>query len=67
MMGELKPCPFCGSDRVEVRGLDDLRWVDCMHCGATGPCGKGVRGVRRPVVEVGTELAAVAWNRRAVA
>ncbi len=30
-MPELKPCPFCGSDDVELHGD---AWVTCEDCGA---------------------------------
>lgn len=34
---ELLPCPFCGSDRLEV----DVRYVSCKSCGADGPYNEG--------------------------
>ncbi len=34
MTGELKPCPFCGSDKVNVMVRD---FVFCGGCGAFGP------------------------------
>lgn len=27
-MGELKPCPFCGSDKVKINN----GWVECQEC-----------------------------------
>ena len=33
---KLKPCPFCGSMKIEVIG-DDKYWIVCRSCGAEGP------------------------------
>jgi len=47
---EVKPCPFCGSDFVEInRGG---WWGECGNCGAEGPA-KETR-----------EEALAAWNLR---
>jgi hypothetical protein len=35
MSEQLKPCPFCGSERVEYHGRDV--GVVCNGCGSTGP------------------------------
>lgn len=36
---EIKPCPFCGSAKVSLgRGLEKLYQVECINCGANGPC-----------------------------
>lgn len=41
VMEELKPCPFCGCEHVEVAnyGIQGYRnwWVCCPHCDAQGP------------------------------
>ena len=38
-MDKIKPCPFCGSEKVSLgSGLDKLQQVECSNCGATGPC-----------------------------
>ena len=39
MSDELKPCPFCGSDKPYVSESDDgmARWVCCPDCDADGP------------------------------
>ena len=29
---ELKPCPFCDNDNIEIQHADDHWWVDCPHC-----------------------------------
>lgn len=53
MIEELKPCPFCGSDRLAIEvGEDGICHAECLNCpGRTGSCeGKG--------------KAASAWNRR---
>jgi Lar family restriction alleviation protein len=38
-MGELKPCPFCGSMLVEAieAGTTGLFVVACLACGCQGP------------------------------
>lgn len=54
MIEELKPCPFCGSDRLAIEvGEDGICHAECLNCfGRTGSCeGKG--------------KAVSAWNRRA--
>lgn len=64
MSDELKPCPFCGSDKVLVIGmadkpLDCYRWhVECQECHCTGRRFYRAEGARR-------EMAVAAWNRRA--
>jgi Lar family restriction alleviation protein len=53
----MKPCPFCKSKDILIRGIDESHknppfWVECMECMATGP-------------EAETEEKAVElWNRR---
>ena len=37
-LGELKPCPFCGKTRLEVRDYDSVMdYFQCISCKATGP------------------------------
>ncbi len=50
---ELKECPFCESDNLEVQKGYRSSWVYCNGCGAYGPIGDDDDGA----VEV--------WNRRA--
>jgi ribosomal protein L37AE/L43A len=45
---QLKPCPFCGSDDVELDG-ETVFWVECHACGSR------VCGATR-------EIATGAWN-----
>ena len=59
MTEDLKPCPFCGSDKVRVNSFwhDDYYHVICWNCRAS-TCfsyDKGEDGIKE-VVE--------AWNRR---
>lgn len=36
---EIKPCPFCGSEKVSLGScLEKLQQVECINCGANGPC-----------------------------
>lgn len=53
-MSELKPCPFCGSNNVDLSGYLNGRYYDvaCMACEAKGPVAQLADG------------AAEAWNRR---
>ena len=52
-MEELKPCPFCGSDNVEMKGQHAPEWwVICKDC-------KGSAAMR-PM----RQQAAADWNRR---
>lgn len=36
MTDDLKPCPFCGSDRVTVRNISDGKQAVCKDCKSTG-------------------------------
>lgn len=58
MSGEkLKPCPFCGSDRIVPRDRNehcDYFLLYCHSCNAEGPNGRTL------------DEAIAAWNRRAV-
>jgi Lar family restriction alleviation protein len=51
---ELKPCPFCGSDKVDTAGSAYYGdwYVLCPACGAAGPA------------ERTEEESKVGWNRR---
>lgn len=49
---ELKPCPFCGSERVTAECIE---YVTCRKCGADGPY----------FTDADTEKAIAAWNKRA--
>jgi len=51
MSEELRPCPFCGSNFVNMNRVG--WWVVCENCGAEGPA-KETR-----------EEALATWNRRA--
>ena len=51
-MKPLKPCPFCGSERLVVHE-GKYAWVNCLNCETDGP-----------VKQLGEE-AIEAWNRRA--
>lgn len=53
MSVKLKPCPFCGSERVRICGRKSY-WVACDHCGGMG----GHFPTR--------EGASAFWNRRAI-
>jgi len=52
-MVKLKPCPFCGSEELEMQlDIIDKYAVVCLGCGA---CGRD---------EATKEKAAASWNRR---
>ena len=56
MSEKLKPCPFCGSDDLEMEGsIMSSYYVRCRKCGAGG-------GVMFPDNE---ENAVKMWNARA--
>ena len=53
---ELKPCPFCGGENLEILGGDDidkLTLISCDNCGAT------VAFEKKKISAIN------AWNRRA--
>lgn len=37
MSEKLKPCPFCGSDDLEINGSPAMFWVTCNKCNCEGP------------------------------
>ncbi len=57
---ELKPCPFCGSDRVFAH-KHFWHVVLCQHCGAEGPASKEGETVSEAEAKA---QAIAAWNRR---
>lgn len=64
-MAELKPCPFCGSENVELR--KGIMYNGAVHC---NDCGADVifEGVTLYCEETGDtwqEAETVRWNRRA--
>jgi Lar family restriction alleviation protein len=47
---QLKPCPFCGSTRIEKGTLEGIEgpvtWISCTLCGAsTGLKGKAIDAI----------------------
>ena len=59
MTEKLKPCPFCGSEQVDIfdswaEQETKIHWVnvECIDCGAQGASKKG------------NEAAIAAWNNR---
>ena len=53
----MKPCPFCGSKRLEVQCSSSCMQVWCKDCDTFGPCTKDD--------EAGSDQEAVVlWNRR---
>lgn len=57
---ELVPCPFCGeADDLKATRVDDRRTsIECLKCGAIGPC---VMGDADDEIE---HIAAKEWNER---
>ncbi len=47
---KIKPCPFCGSTRVQAGGVGPYYFVSCHLCKADGPLDKS----RKQAIE--------AWN-----
>ncbi len=62
-MTDLKPCPFCGSTKLELAEVADPGYlsVDCLGCLAEGP--KTYIEDHPPGTDVDT-LAVAAWNER---
>lgn len=67
MMMELKPCPFCGGNDIDlsfVRGYEKgdktqpIIGAGCYSCGASGPT------VSIPAHNTGYEESAEKWNSR---
>jgi Lar family restriction alleviation protein len=52
-MFELKPCPFCGCDKISVQYLYFRPYVICEKCHAQIPCYNTYAKAKE------------AWNRRA--
>ena len=65
MRDELKPCPFCGSKKVELKINKRLSAckVVCRSCGSKGA--RIVRGITDENEEHMKVLAIGSWNRRA--
>ena len=69
---KLKPCPFCGSDRLLWQSFEDHGLVKCWECSATikratveehfVPIGDDL--YQKVARKSGGMLAAEAWNRR---
>ena len=53
-MAELKPCPFCGSERILLRGIVWLNnyCITCPKCGAES----GYKPTEQQAID--------AWNKR---
>lgn len=49
---KLKPCPFCGSERIEVKYFYFMPYIICDKCHAQTPCYSNYKEVCE------------AWNRR---
>lgn len=61
MADKLKPCPFCGSDRITVQGIRDGQQPICKDCGArSGPEFHGKDGPTSA-----WQRACAKWNSRA--
>lgn len=60
----LKPCPFCGSENVEVHEDDKgfASYVWCFECGADGPpIDYKFSGTKEESLKIVTDQ----WNKRA--
>lgn len=55
-MSKLKPCPFCGGNKLVIHGPQAF-WIVCRECGAEGPTPSSLWKTKKE--------AAKAWNRRA--
>ena len=41
-MDELKPCPFCGGEKISIIGPDEGYWTLCLDCLGEGGIGETV-------------------------
>lgn len=53
MKTELKPCPFCGGEKIKAVHGKWMWWCKCGECGAES----AIRNTKAEAIE--------AWNRRA--
>lgn len=64
-MSELKPCPFCGNEKVFLdcwEGIHGQNWfVHCKKCRTTFHASDGFMAQGFP----NAQAASAAWNRRA--
>ena len=51
----LKPCPFCGSNRIDILGTKKF-WIVCSECGCEGPA--------PATLHENIETMVTAWNTR---
>jgi hypothetical protein len=73
---ELKPCPFCGSEKMKVEGKYKKKWsyegvghitcaVRCNKCHARGGTASGyVRNAVHPLTERGEEVLEMEYQIR---
>ncbi len=64
MTEELKPCPFCGSNKITIGYLEQpARYfiTSCLNCGAHGP------KIERHMASDEYTESMIQWNRRAEA
>ena len=40
MNDKLRPCPFCGSDKLTIKNYETQVYVECCACQALGPDGR---------------------------
>lgn len=60
MSEKLKPCPFCGGEKTQVRGVGCCVFIACDTCDARGPL-VPVEDMDRQGAEI---LAVKNWNQR---
>lgn len=73
-MDKLKPCPFCGSDKLKIDSKRTFAYGNKKHCSVTVRCMKcharsPVVGIKMPdgrynEREICEEAVIEAWNRR---
>lgn len=51
----LKPCPFCGGNKIDIIGTDRY-WIVCSECGCEGPA--------PATLHENIETMVTAWNTR---
>ena len=62
-MSELKACPFCGTNKIEIEVEGNFSWGECHVCGATSEAHRQYSDFN---IEQRKEGASEKWNTRPI-